>query len=258
MYMKKVLGILGLLVSASLFAGDIKVGASPVPHAELLNMVKDDLKVQGVNLIVIEMTDYVTPNLAVDSKEIDANFFQHKPYMDTFIEEKGLKLVSIGNVHVEPLGVYSKKIKSLDELKKGASIAIPSDPTNGGRALILLHNNGIIKLKDPTNLLATEFDIIDNPKKIKFNAIESAGIPRVLDDVDAAVINGNYALEAGLNPNKNAIILEGKESPYANLVTVKEGRENEEDLQKLIKALQSEKVKTYILEKYDGAVVPAF
>ncbi|MGL4732135.1 MAG: MetQ/NlpA family ABC transporter substrate-binding protein [Fusobacteriaceae bacterium] len=256
--MKKILGVLAVLASVTAFAGDIKVGATPVPHGELLNLVKEDLKKDGVNLKIIEFTDYVTPNLAVDSGEIDANFFQHRPYMDTFAKEKGLKLTSLGNVHVEPIGVYSQKVKSLDELKNGAVVAIPNDPTNSGRALILFHNSGVIKLADPGNLLATEFDIVENPKKLKFKSLEAAQIPRVLEDVDLAVINGNYALERGFNPAKDAVIVEGKESPYANLVTVKSGRENEEDLQKLIQALQSEKVKSYIAEKYKGAVVSAF
>ncbi|MGL4944807.1 MAG: MetQ/NlpA family ABC transporter substrate-binding protein [Fusobacteriaceae bacterium] len=256
--MKKILGVLAVLASVTAFAGDIKVGATPVPHGELLNLVKEDLKKDGVNLKIIEFTDYVTPNLAVDSGEIDANFFQHRPYMDTFAKEKGLKLTSLGNVHVEPIGVYSQKVKSLDELKNGAVVAIPNDPTNSGRALILFHNSGVIKLADPGNLLTTEFDIVENPKKLKFKSLEAAQIPRVLEDVDLAVINGNYALERGFNPAKDAVIVEGKESPYANLVTVKSGRENEEDLQKLIQALQSEKVKSYIAEKYKGAVVPAF
>lgn len=256
--MKKVLGILALITSVTAFAGDIKVGATPVPHSELLKIVQEDLKKEGVNLTIIEFTDYVTPNLAVDSGEIDANFFQHKPYMDTFAKEKGLKLVSLGNVHVEPLGVYSKKIDSIENLKEKSLVAIPSDPTNGGRALILLHDKGIIKLKDPKNLLATEFDIVENPKNLKFKSLEAAQIPRVLRDVDLAVINGNYAIESGLNPEKDALLIEGKESPYANLVTVKLGKENNEDLQKLIKALQSEKVRKYIETTYKGAVVPAF
>ncbi|MGL5126267.1 MAG: MetQ/NlpA family ABC transporter substrate-binding protein [Fusobacteriaceae bacterium] len=256
--MKKVLGILALVTSVAAFAGNIKVGATPVPHAELLKIVQEDLKNDGVNLTIIEFTDYVTPNLAVDSGEIDANFFQHKPYMDTFAKEKGLKLVSLGNVHLEPLGVYSKKIDSLEKLKDKSTVAIPSDPTNGGRALILLHEKGIIQLKDPKNLLATEFDIIKNPKKLRFKSLEAAQIPRVLRDVELAVINGNYAIESGLNPETDALILEGKESPYANLVTIKAGNENNVDLQKLIKALQSEKVKTYITNTYKGAVVPAF
>ncbi|MCI5725694.1 MetQ/NlpA family ABC transporter substrate-binding protein, partial [Fusobacterium sp.] len=164
----------------------------------------------------------------------------------------------VANTHVEPLGLYSKKVKSVNDLKKGDVVAIPSDPSNGGRALILLHNNGVITLKDPTNLYATEFDIVKNPKNLKFKPVEAPQLPRVLKDVSAAVINSNYALEAGLNTSKDAILVEGKESPYANIIVVKAGNEKNEDIQKLIKALHTEKVKKFINEKYNGAVVPAF
>ena len=195
---------------------------------------------------------------SLDSKELDANFFQHKPYLETFSKEKNLKLVSAGNVHVEPLGVYSKKVNKIENLKKGGVVAIPNDPTNGGRALILLHNNGIIKLKNPQDLLATEFDIVENKNNLKFKSLDAAQIPRALEDVDLAVVNGNYAIEAGLNPLTEALIIEGKESPYANLVAVREGDEKREDIQKLVKSLQSEKVKVFIENTYKGGVVPAF
>lgn len=247
-----------LAVSSISFAGTLKIGASPVPHAEILNLVKDDLKKQNVDLEIIDFTDYVTPNLALADKEIDANYFQHTPYLEKFAQEKGLDLKSAGKVHVEPLGVFSKKYKSLEEIPQKSIIAIPSDPSNGGRALILLHNNGIIKLADPTNLYATEFDIVENPKDLRFKPLEAPQLPRVLPDVAAAVINGNYAIEAGFIPTKDALILEGPESPYANIIAVRSGDENKEDIVKLIKALQSEKVKKYILEKYNGGVVPAF
>ncbi len=247
-----------LILSLGAFAGTLKIGASPVPHAEILNLVKDDLKVAGVDLEIIEMSDYVTPNLALNDEEIDANFFQHKPYLDKFIEERKLDLISVAKIHVEPLGLYSKKFKTVDELKKGSIVAIPNDPSNGGRALILLHNNGIIELKDPSNLYATEFDIIKNPKKLKFKAVEAAQLPRILQDVSAAVINSNYALEANLVPTKDAILTEGKESHYANILVVKIKNKNNEDIKKLIKSLQTEKVKKFIAEKYKGAVVVAF
>lgn len=249
----------GLLVIGSVsFGGTLKVGASPVPHAEILNLIKDDLKTQNVDLEVIDFTDYVTPNLALADKEIDANYFQHVPYLEKFAQEKGLNLKSAGKVHVEPLGVFSKKYKSLEEIPQKSIIAIPSDPSNGGRALILLHNNGIIKLADPTNLYATEFDIVENPKNLKFKPLEAPQLPRVLPDVAAAVINGNYAIEAGFKPTVDALVLEGEESPYANIIAVRTGDENKEDIVKLVKALQSEKVKKYILEQYNGGVVPAF
>lgn len=249
----------GLLVlGTNLFAGELKVGATPVPHAELLNLVKDDLKAQGVDLKVVDFTDYVTPNLALADGEIDANFFQHYPYLEKFVTERGLKLVSAAKIHVEPLGVFSRKYTKLEDIPNKATIAIPNDPSNGGRALILLHNKGLIKLADPNNLYATEFDIVENSKNLKFKPIEAPQLPRVLPDVDAAVINGNYALEAGFSPVKEALTLEGEESPYANIIAVREGEEKREDIVKLINALQSEKVKQYILDNYNGGVVATF
>lgn len=256
--MKKLVLFLSLVGSIISYGAKLKVGASPVPHSQLLQLVKDDLKNQDIDLEIIELTDYVTPNLLLDSKELDANFFQHKPYLDTFSKEKNLKLSIAGNIHVEPLGVYSKKINKIENIKKGGVVAIPNDPTNGGRALILLHNNEIIKLKNPADLLATEFDIIENKNNLKFKSLDAAQIPRALADVDLAVVNGNYALEAGLNPLTEALIIEGKESPYSNLIAVREGDENREDIQKLIKVLQSKKIKEFIEVTYKGAVLPAF
>ena len=255
---KTLLAAAFILVGATALAGELKVGATPVPHAELLNLVKEDLKTEGVDLKVVEFTDYVTPNLALAEGELDANFFQHFPYLEKFSNERGLNLVSAGKVHVEPLGVFSQKIKDIKDLPNKATIAIPSDPSNGGRALILLHNNGIIKLNAPTNLYVTEFDIVENPKKLKFKPIEAAQLPRVLPDVEAAVINGNYALEAGFSPVEDSLLLEGAESPYANIIAVKSGDESKEDIQKLLKALQSKKVSDYIGANYKGGVVPAF
>ncbi len=256
--LKTLLAATFVLAGTTIFAGELKVGATPVPHGELLNFVKEDLKAEGVDLKIIEFTDYVTPNLALADGEIDANFFQHFPYLEKFITEKGLKLSSAAKIHVEPIGVFSKKYDSIDALPDKATVAIPSDPSNGGRALILLHNNGIITLNDPSNLYVTEFDIVKNPKKLKFKPIEAAQLPRVLPDVDAAIINGNYALQAGLSPVESSLLLEGKESPYANIIAVKTGDENKEDIVKLIKILQSEKVSTYILNNYKGGVVPTF
>ena len=255
----KTLLLAGLLVlGTNVLAGELKVGATPVPHAELLNLVKDDLKTQGVDLKVVDFTDYVTPNLALADGEIDANFFQHYPYLEKFASERGLKLVSAAKIHVEPLGVFSKKFIKLEDIPAKSTIAIPNDPSNGGRALILLHNKGLIKLEDPNNLYATEFDIVENPKNLKFKPIEAPQLPRVLPDVAAAVINGNYALEAGFSPVKDALTLEGEESPYANIIAVREGDEKREDIVKLINALQSEKVKQYILDNYNGGVVATF
>ncbi len=282
--MKKLLvGILGVVLAGALLVGcgakeetasveeaavaeetpavelvTLKVGATPVPHAELLELVKEDLKAEGIELEIIEFTDYVTPNLALNDGDIDANFFQHIPYQESFSAERGLDLTSVGTVHVEPLGLYSDKVDSVDALENGALIAISSDSVNGGRALILLESNGLIKLKEGAGLEATEKDIVENPKNFKFKALEPAQLPRALQDVDAAVINGNYALEADLVPTKDAILLEGAESPYANIVTVKTERAEEEVFAKLVDALQTEKVENFINEKYDGGVVPAF
>ncbi|MBN2796753.1 MAG: MetQ/NlpA family ABC transporter substrate-binding protein [Clostridia bacterium] len=236
----------------------IKVGATPVPHAELLNLVKEDLKEKGYTLEVVEFTDYVTPNIALSDGDIDANFFQHVPYLEEFSAEHNLDLASIGTIHVEPLGLYSEKIVTIDELKEGSVIGIPSDSVNGGRALILLENNGLIKLKENAGLKATEKDIVENPKNLVFKPIEAAQLPRVLPDVDAAIINGNYALEAGLSPAEDALILEGAESPYANIITVRSEDQNNEALLALVDALQTDKVKTYIEENYGGGVVEAF
>jgi len=236
----------------------LKVGATPVPHSEILNLIKPKLEEQGIKLEIIEFTDYVRPNLALDAEEIDANFFQHAPYMESFAREHNIELVSAAKVHVEPLGLYSKKIKSTDELKDGALISIPNDPTNEGRALILLESKGYIKLREGAGLEATDEDIEANPKNLVFKPIDAAQLPRTLEDVDAAVINTNYALEAGLNPSKDALIIEGSESPYANILTIRPEDKDNENIKKLIEALQSDEVKKFIEEQYKGAVVPAF
>lgn len=236
----------------------LKVGATPVPHSELLALIEEDLVAEGIQLEIIEFTDYVKPNLALNDGEIDANFFQHAPYLTSFAEDHNLDLKSVGTVHVEPLGLYSEKITSVDDLKEGATIAIPSDAVNGGRALILLQSNGLIKLKEGYSLEATELDIVENPKSLKFKSIESAQLPRILPDVDVAVINGNFALEAGLVPTEDALLLEGSDSPYANIVVSRTENAEDPSIQKLVELLQSEKVKNYILENYGGGVVPAF
>ncbi|WP_053955894.1 MetQ/NlpA family ABC transporter substrate-binding protein [Inediibacterium massiliense] len=237
----------------------LRIGASPNPHADILTkVVKPQLEKKGIDLEIIEFTDYVSPNLALADKEIDANFFQHKPYLDTFAKERNLDLVSVGKVHIEPLGLYSKKIKSIDELKDGSIVSIPNDPTNGGRALILLDAKNIIKLKPNAGLEATEKDIEKNPKNLQFKPIEAAQLPRTLDDVDASVINTNFALEGNLDPKKDAIIIEGEESPYANIIAVRSEDKDSEKIQKLMKALQSEEVKKFIEENYKGAIIPVF
>lgn len=270
--MKKLLVLLSLLALVLIGCGKketakssedasskiIKVGATPVPHAEILNAIKDDIAAKGYTLEIVEFTDYAIPNVALNDGQIDANFFQHIPYMESFAKDKGLKLASVAKIHIEPLGLYSIKHKSVEDLPEGAIIGIPNDPTNGGRALLLLQSKGLIKLKSDAGLNATEMDIAENPKKFIFKALEAAQLPRTLKDVDASVINGNYALESNLNPSKDSILIEGADSPYANIVTVLEGHENDEKTKVLVEALQSEKVKAFITEKYNGAVVPTF
>lgn len=236
----------------------IVIGVSPDPHAKLIELIVDDLEKEDIEVEIKEFTDYVTPNLALDDGDLDANFFQHTPYLKDFIEKEGVELASIGGVHVEPMALYSDKINSIDELEDGAEIAIPNDTVNGGRALILLEAHGLIKLEEGAGLEATERDIAENPKNLTFTPLEAAIIPRALDDVDAAIINGNYALEQGLNPVNDGIIIEDADSPYANIVAVRKGEENMERFKKLMEALQSEKVKNFIEEEYDGAIVPAF
>jgi D-methionine transport system substrate-binding protein len=236
----------------------LKVGATAVPHAEILKAIKPVLEKEGIDLQIIEFTDYVRPNLALADKEIDANYFQHIPYLNQFSADRKLELTYTVAVHIEPMGVYSKKIKALNELANGAQIAIPNDPTNGGRALNLLAKAGLIKLKDGVGVKGTVKDITDNPKSLVIKELEAPLLPRSLDDVAAAVINTNYALEAKLIPAKDALFLEPKDSPYANILTIRKGDENRPEIQKLSKALTSPEAKQFIEDKYKGAIVPAF
>ena len=233
------------------------VGATPIPHAELLNLVKDDLKKEGIELEVVEFNDYVQPNKALADKSIDANFFQHVPYMEDFGKKNHIDMVAVGNIHLEPMALYSKKIKNVNDLKNGDTLIIPNDPTNGGRALILLDKAGIIKLKDNTKLDSTPADIAENPKNIKIETLSNEQIAPRLSEVAGAIINSNFAIDAKVTKNE-IILIEGKDSPYVNVVTVLKESQNDERVKKLVKALQSEKVKKYIEEKYDGRVIPAF
>ena len=233
------------------------VGATPIPHAELLNLVKDDLKKEGIELEVVEFNDYVQPNKALADKSIDANFFQHVPYMEDFGKKNHIDMVAAGNIHLEPMALYSKKIKNVNDLKNGDTLIIPNDPTNGGRSLILLDKAGVIKLKDNTKLDSTPADIAENPKNIKIETLSNEQIAPRLDEVAGAIINSNFAIDAKVTKNE-IILIEGKDSPYVNVVTVLKENQNDERVKKLVKALQSEKVKKYIEEKYDGRVIPAF
>lgn len=256
--MKKLFAAVAAVAAFSAHAGDLSVAATPVPHAEILEFVKPALAKEGVNLKVKVFTDYVQPNVQVAEKRLDANFFQHQPYLDEFNKSKGTNLVSVAAVHLEPLGAYSSKLKKLDELKDGATVVIPNDATNGGRALLLLDKAGLIKLKDSKNILSTPKDIVENKKNLKFRELEAATIPRVLTQVDLALINTNYALEAKLNPEKDALVIEGSDSPYVNILVARPDDKDSEDMKKLVAALHTPEVKAFILEKYKGAILPAF
>ena len=239
----------------------IKVGASITPHAEILRSVSDELEKQGYKLEVVEYNDYIIPNTALESGELDANYIQHLPYLEDFNKENGTHIVSVADIHYEPFGIYAGKSDSLENLKEGAVIAVPNDTTNEARALLLLQDQGLIKLKENAGLTATVKDIAENPKNFEIKELEAAQVPKALQDVDVAAINTNYALEANLKLS-DALASEGADSlaakTYANIIAVKEGNENAEKIKALIDAVKSEQVKKFIEDKYDGAVVPIF
>jgi D-methionine transport system substrate-binding protein len=240
----------------------LTVGATPNPHAEILAQVKDDLAAEGIDLVVKEYSDYIVPNTAVEEGDLDANYFQHTPYMEQFNEENGTHLVSVAKIHYEPMGIYPGTAKTLDELKDGDTIAVPNDVTNEARALQLLAAQGIIELKADAGLNATPNDITSNPKNIQFKELEAAMLPQTVSEVALSVINSNFAMEGGLNPATDALASEDADSEaaqtYANIVAVEEGHENDPAIQALVKALQSDKVKEYIEQTYSGAVVAVF
>ncbi|GCE45988.1 D-methionine transport system substrate-binding protein [Thermosporothrix hazakensis] len=240
--------------------GPLKVGASVTPHAEILKYIKDNLAAkEGLDLQIVEFSDYVQPNLALKDGQLDANFFQHVPYMEDFGKKRGIEMTAVTKVFISPLGIYSKKIKSLNEVGNGAVVAIPNDVTNGGRALHLLADNGFITLKDPQKLDVTVRDIATNPKNIQIKELEAAQLPRSLDDTTFSIINMNFALSSGMKPNKDALVLEkAANNPYANVLTVLKGHENDPRVQKLAKLLTTPEVKKFIEEKYQGAVLPVF
>lgn len=257
--MKNLFAVLALAVAFSAHAANpLSVAATAVPHAELLEFVKPSLAEQGVDLQIKVFTDYVQPNVQVAEARIKANFFQHQPYLDEFNKGRGTDLVSVANVHVEPFGIYSSQFKSLDNIPARATVAIPNDATNGGRALLLLAEAGLITLKPDAGILATPRDIVDNPHKLRIRELEAATLPRVLDQVELALINTNYALEAGLNPLSDALAIEGSDSPYVNILVTRSQDADDETVQKLVRALQTDEVRNFIEEKYQGAVVPAF
>lgn len=246
------------LLSFQALAGEIRVGAFPTPHVQILEFIKPALKEQGVDLQIVSITDGIQTNVAVAEGSLDANYFQHKPYLDYMAEAHSLPLVSIGGVHVEPMGIYSATVKDIDDLKEGAVIAVNNDPTNTARTLLLLQKHGLIRLKNPESINSTVHDIVENKRNFKFIELDPMLIAVSLDDFDAAGILTNVALNAGLSPLKDAIVLEGKDSPYANVIAVTRDRQGEEDFKKLLGALRSEEVRQFILEEFKGAVVPAF
>mgnify|MGYP001048863032 CR=1 FL=1 len=239
----------------------IVVGASPAPHAEILKAAADSLAQKGYELDIKEYVDYIQPNLALESGDLAANYFQHLPYLESFNEENGTKLVSAAAIHYEPFGIYAGKASSLEELQDGATVAVPNDTSNEARALLLLEAQGLIQLKEGADLTVTKNDIVENPKNLNLYEVEAAQIPRVVEDVDIAVINGNYAIEAGFKVSE-ALAVEDSESiaasTYGNVIAVQEGHENDEAIQALIEALTSDEVKKFMDEKYEGAVVPLF
>ena len=240
----------------------LTVGATPNPHAEILAQVKDDLAAQGIDLVVKEYSDYVVPNTAVEEGDLDANYFQHTPYMEKFNEENGTHLVSVAKIHYEPMGIYPGLTKTVEELPDGATIAVPNDATNEARALQLLAAQGLIELKADAGLNATPNDITSNPKNLQFKELEAAMLPQTASEVDLSVINSNFAMEGGMNPATDALASEDADSEaaqtFANIVAVEEGHENDPAIQALVKALQSDKVKEYIEQTYSGAVVAVF
>ncbi|WP_290691545.1 MULTISPECIES: MetQ/NlpA family ABC transporter substrate-binding protein [unclassified Haematobacter] len=246
------------LSAVAAFATDIKVGVSPGEHAEIMEEVAKVAKPKGLNIEVVEFSDYVVPNQALADGDLNANSFQHQPYLDNQIKDRGFDLVSVAKTITTPMGIYSSKLKSLDELKDGAKIAIPNDPTNGGRALLLLQDLGLLKLADGTGLVPTVLDVTENPKKFTFLELDAAQLPRSLPDADVAIINTNYALAAGLNPKTDTIAREKAESPYANVIVVRRADEHADWLPALIEAYHSPEIKTFIEEKYHGSVITAW
>ena len=236
----------------------LTVAASPTPHAVILEACMPLMEEKGYELVVNQYDDYVVPNTAVEDGDEDANYFQHIPYLDEFNETRGTHLVNVAGVHIEPMAIYAGKTASLEELPDGAVIGVPNDATNEGRALLLLEAQGLITLDDSSNLTATPINIVDNPKNLQFEEIEAKTLPSSLPDLDLAVINSNYALGAGLNPTTDALAIESADSPYVNVLVVKEGNEDNAAVQALVEVLHSDTIRDFINEEFDGAVVPAF
>ena len=253
-------GTLALAAGTAAVAADrLVIAATPVPHAEILEFVKPMLAKDGVELEIKVFTDYVQPSMQTNEKRVDGNFFLHQPYLDEFKKKQKNDIQTVvAKVHVEPLGAYSGKHKAVADIPDGGTVAIPNDPSNSGRALLLMAKNGLITLKDLNNISATQKDIAENPKKLKIRELEAATLPRILNQVDLAVINTNYAIEAGLNPLKDSLFIEDASSPYANLLVAREDNADSPAMKKLAAMLNSPEVKQFLAERYKGAVVPAF
>jgi D-methionine transport system substrate-binding protein len=252
--------VLASSFSGSLLAQDkpLKIGVTAGPHAQIMEQVKKVAAKDGLQIQVIEFSDYIQPNAALSAGDLDANSYQHKPFLDQQVKDRGYKIVSLGYTVNFPIGLYSKKVKSLNELKQGARFGIPNDPTNGGRVLLLLQEKGLIKLRPEAGLKATPLDVIENPKKLKFVELEAAQLPRSLDDLDASAVNTNFALSAGLNPAKDAIVLEAAKSPYVNVLVVREQDKDKPWAAKLVKAYHSEEVRKFIQTEFKGSVLAGF
>lgn len=239
-------------------AEDIKVGVTAGEHAQIMEKVAEIAAKKGLNIEIIEFSDYVVPNQALSDGDLNANSFQHQPYLDNQIADRGFDIVSVGTTITTPMGVYSKKVKSLDELADGATVAIPNDPTNGGRALLVLASKGLIKVDESKGLKVGPADVTENPKNIQFAELDAAQLPRSLDDVDAAVINTNYAMEAGLHPKKDAIAIEGEKSPYANVIAVRSADKDASWVKTLVESYHDDSIKAFINEEFKGALIPSF
>jgi len=236
----------------------LRIGVTAGPHAQILEVVKKVAERDGLKIQIVEFSDYVQPNAALAAGDLDVNSYQHQPYLDNANKDRGYRLVSIGQTVIFPMGLYSKKIKSLDQLQSGARVAVPNDPTNGGRALLLLQTKGLIKLKPEAGLKATPLDVIDNPKKLKLLELDAAQLPRALDEVDVAAVNSNYALPAGLLPTRDALALESTKSPYANVIAVRAADKDNPALKKLLKAYHSDEVRQFIKAQFQDSVVPVW
>jgi D-methionine transport system substrate-binding protein len=257
--------IAAALGAATLFASSgaqadetIKVGVTGGPHEQVMEVVKQVAAKNGLTIKIVEFSDYVQPNAALAGGDLDANSYQHLPYLDAQVKDRGYKLIRVADTVTFPMGIYSKKVKSLAELQPGAKIAVPNDPTNGGRALLLLQKQGLIKLRADAGLKATPLDIVDNPRKLKIVELDAAQIPRSLDDVDAAAINTNFAMEAGLKPKQDAIAIEDPKGPYVNIIAIREADRSKPWVSKLVAAYHSPEVKQYIESKFGGAVIAAW